>query len=591
MADADSLMDLDEEDNPVGYGVGEDALLPPTAEGVDDLDSGRAAQQLFDASTAGVGDTVAPTLDQPVAPTLAPETPETAPEVAPAAAPAPGSAADILSRSNEAAGLATRQGKEDVERAKIQAATAAQQATDARLAEQEANLERAEYLQRRKDLERDLDAKVKAYESQKLTDPRQRTNGLKATLAVIFGGLGAAFRSAGGGDSHNTGLQALQKKWEDDTELQKANIAALRDQAVQARTRLADADDGRRNMMRDADARLVAKYNSALRQGEAQLKDRGVAQAQIDADQRIVSLRTARDQALARARQADDAHALNQAKIERLKAQASGTGPSGATEDVMRARARLANAQADRLERRAKGGGGGGGAAGADVAQYLINNPGDIPGAKRLAAQKGVGSKEFDKIVGQTKPTESQAKDAKQASVGLRAVDAIERSGYTPSRDDVQKWLNNQRLTYAAGAPGVKGLVFTLGQNIGAVPQSEVEGLSDNAKSYFGSVRRYMETIGRAQSGAAISPTEWENFFNQYGPNSKGGLEAARQYLRDQFNISGVAGRQISATGGTPSGARQAVPEPSPDELARMRKAKARGIHDFDEIIERYRGK
>jgi hypothetical protein len=198
----------------------------------------------------------------------------------------------------------------------------------------------------------------------------------------------------------------------------------------------------------------------------------------------------------------------------------------------------------------------------AALADYAIKNPGDVGGLYREADRLHAPSpgKAVPTISGATKPTESQTKDAKQAAIGLRAVTAIERSGYTPSRDEVQKWLNNQRLTHGATEGGVKGLALTLGQSMGVAPQSEVEGLSPHAQEYFANVRRFMETIGRAQSGAAISPTEWENFFNQYGPNSSGGIGAARQYLEDQLKVSGVAGRSLGPSAGRHGGPPAAAP-------------------------------
>ena len=218
---------------------------------------------------------------------------------------------------------------------------------------------------------------------------------------------------------------------------------------------------------------------------------------------------------------------------------------------MAQARAAALQARVQRDARRKAGGGGAGGGVGAngaaDVSQYLIDNPGDLPGARRLAAQRGVASKEFDKIVTQTKGTEGQNKNAHQAKVGERALDEIAARGFKPNKAEIQKWLNNSRLVHLADKDGVVGGLASVGQTLGAVPQSEVDGLSPEAAAYFGNVRRYMETIGRAQSGAAISPSEWTNFFNQYGPNSKGGTDAARQYLRDQAKLSGVAGRQLDA--------------------------------------------
>lgn len=461
--------------------------------------------------------------------------------------------------------VAKRQGVEDVEKAKIESQTADRVAEEAKQADMDSRLAQADYLEKRQQLEGDLDAKIKAFSNAKFTP--HAAPGWKGKLAVIFGGLGAAYRSAGGGDSHNAGVDALQKKWHDEAELQKANIGLLKDQAVMARTRLADADEGRRMLSRDADARLIAKYNLAIKQGESQLKARGVPQAQINADGRIVSLRQAQAAAVAKARAADDAHALNQARINAL------------------------NAKAARDQKKAKGGaGGGGGASPEAVAQYLVDNPGDVPGAMRVAGP-GFDSKRFDKIVANTKPTESQAKNAQQSKIGLDAIDAIEKSGYAPTRDEIQKWMTNQRLAGAAAENGTKGALLTAGQWFNLVPQSEVEGLSPEAKQYFANVRRYVEPIARSQSGAAISASEWENFFNQYGPNSQGGLAAAKQYLANTGRISGVAGRSLPAGNkATETPAKSGPPKPPPEDLARMRKAKARGIHDFDAILEQYRG-
>jgi len=190
------------------------------------------------------------------------------------------------------------------------------------------------------------------------------------------------------------------------------------------------------------------------------------------------------------------------------------------------------------------------------LSRYAIENPGDQPGLHRLAGTLGIENPEkaVAAVLNQTKSTESQSKDAKQAAIGLRAIDAIGSAGYTPSREDIQKWLNNQRQVYQAQRAGegggigglVGGYVAGKAQEHGVLAQSEVEGLPPKAANYFANVRRFMETIGRAQSGAAISPTEWQNFFNQYGPNSPGGLDAARQYMNDQLRASGVAGRTLA---------------------------------------------
>ncbi len=167
----------------------------------------------------------------------------------------------------------------------------------------------------------------------------------------------------------------------------------------------------------------------------------------------------------------------------------------------------------------------------------------------------------MDKVITNSKGTEGQNKSAEQSASGLRALDAIEKSGYQPSKAAIQKWLDNQRLIEKAGQGGVVGGAMAIGQHFGAVPQSETEGLTPQAAEYFANIRRVMEPIARKASGAAITSSEWTNFFNQYGPNSKGGLGAARKDLEDQSRLSGVAGRQLEAGNSNKSSDTPAAPK------------------------------
>ena len=273
---------------------------------------------------------------------------------APAAPPPEAAKAEPVSED-----IARRQGEQDAEKAKIDAQTAQRMADEAKLADEDARLERADYLERRQAAEKDLNDKIARYSSAQLTDPRARTS-TKSKLSVIFGGLGAMYRDIGGShDTSNHALDQLQRQWHDDMEIQKANIAGLRDNAVMARTRLEDVDAGRREMLRDADARLLAKYNLAIRQGEAQLKGRGVNQAAIDADARIVKLRQGQRAAQLQAQKDADAHALNQARINRLNAQAARDqrkGAGGGGKSSKQALAERRAALADKREERAEAG-------------------------------------------------------------------------------------------------------------------------------------------------------------------------------------------------------------------------------------------
>ena len=590
MAEADPLLDeyLTDEDRRLADQVGADVPqsgLGPTPGNLDEI----APASPVAVPVEGPEELPGLPVEGPGAPAQ-PDDAQVQREALPPELTAPTGQAARDANAREAEAIAAQQGEQDAKKAAIEAATAKQMADDAKAADQEAALTQADYLQRRQQAEGELDARVKAYESTKLTDPREKTNGLKATLAVIFGGLGAAFRSAGGGDSHNTALTSLQKRWDDDTAIQKANIAALRDQSVMARTRVADIDEGRRRMQRDADARLVAKYNTALKQGESQLKNQGVPQAQIDADKRMLQLKEGRMKAEVQARKDEDAHALAQAHAAALARRGTASTDSDA-------KTRLMNARAALLEKKAKGGGGkGGGAAhaevGAEVAQYLIDHPGDTPGARRLAAGR-VDGKEFDKIVNQTKPTGEQSKAAEFGKAGLRAVDALEKTKYVPTDADTQRWLNNQRDVYQAQQAGSGGGIMSLIgskaagglQSLGLMAKSEVEGLSPDGQKYFADVRRLMEPLGRAKSGAAISQGEWVNFFNQYGPQSSGGYAAARKDLEDSLKLSGVAGRSIS--GGSTAPATSAAPSKFvPGTTMKLKSGKTVRITDADGSYE-----
>jgi hypothetical protein len=222
-----------------------------------------------------------------------------------------------------------------------------------------------------------------------------------------------------------------------------------------------------------------------------------------------------------------------------------------------------------------RGGGKGGGGGGQDskLYDYLAQNPGDFGGVARLAAELHISPKRVDKVIGNAKGTESQNKDAQQSAVATRAIDEIEKSGYTPSKEAIQKWMDNQRKIALADKGGVLGGAAALGQSLGALPQSETEGLSPKAQAYFANTRRLMETIARKQSGAAISPSEWTNFFNQYGPNSKGGLAAAKKYIEDEGRTSGFAGRQVSAGQPKADAAPKDDAKPTVDRKALAREA------------------
>lgn len=251
------------------------------------------------------------------------ETPSPAPEEPAAAPTVPATSEQTIRKQG---GLEQQQAQAQIDVATQQAEFAKQHNMDLRLAY-------ADYLERRKAAEESLDKRVKELDAAKIEDPR-KADKWKNRVAVIFGGLGAGL--AGGS---NQGLEAVQKKWHDQTELQKANIGLMQDRVAMARTGVKDADEAKRQMVDAANAQLISNYNTAIKQGELQLKKLGIPAAEIAQDERLQKLQAGKAAAVQLARKQQDEHELTQARI------------------------RLANAQAGKAARKGSGGGGGNTAA------------------------------------------------------------------------------------------------------------------------------------------------------------------------------------------------------------------------------------
>jgi hypothetical protein len=372
--------------------------------------------------------------------------------------------------------------------------------------------------------------------------------------------IGAGQYAAGMTGGRNTALDIITAN-ETNIERQKKDV----ENKLLAASKRADADvEGLRKQRDEAFRQLDLKQAANLQKSASKLRTElarvGLSQAQIDSNAEVQKV---------------EADALQ--KRENVFAAIRGQEVELAKADIL--------ASAKKAQALRKGGGGGTGPSGAaevgrQLAKYATENPGDSEGLYRLAGELKVPDKQVQKVVDDAlknaKATEGQSKDAKQSAIGLRAIDEIEKSGYTPTKGEIQKWLNNQKQVAQAAKAGegtgigamIGGAAAGFAQGHGMLAQSEVEGLSEPAQKYFANVRRFMETIGRAQSGAAISNTEWQNFFNQYGPNSKGGLQAAREYLGEQKQASGVAGRQVAATPKGEGAAGPAAAGPSEREQA-----------------------
>lgn len=383
------------------------------------------------------------------------------------------------------------------------------------------------------------------YKAFGIKDPQASDSFATRILKAIAVGLGGYAAGINGGS--NTALQIIQQANADNIARQKAQQEKLFQIAQRSGKDVEEAKKERDDGFRQLDLKHSALLESSAAMLRSELARLGIPQAQIDANKDVQKIE-------------QESLAIRERTLGGIR-----------DDETSLARADIAAAA---RAKKAKGAGGGGTGldASAKLAQYAQENPGDNPGLYTLAAKMGLGGKAGQKAVSdainQNKVNEGAGKEAGQGKVALRAIDAIEKSGYTPSRDDIQKWMANQRdVARASSMAEGKGVTGALGgglanlaQSKGILAQNEFDGLKPAAKEYFTNVRRYMETIGRVQSGAAISASEWQNFYGQYGPQSQGGLEAARQFARDRFRMSGVAGRVLDAgdKGGAVPGA--AVP-------------------------------
>jgi hypothetical protein len=370
-------------------------------------------------------------------------------------------------------------------------------------------------------------------------DPAAPKSFGQSVLAAIAIGLGQY--SAGMTGGRNVALDIINAN-DQNIERQKAAVEKrMKDAAGEAKGDVEALRKERTEALRELDLKHAANLTRDALKLRTELARIGLSKAQIDTNQDVQKI---------------EADALQ--KRENVFASIRGQEVELAKADIL---ASAKKAQA--LRKGAGGGSGPSGAAdvGAKLADYATAHPGDQAGLYRLAGELKVPDKQVPKAVEaamKNKPTESQTKGAEFGAAGLRAVDALQKTKYVPNEKDAQKWLDNQREVYRAekasesGALGVIGA--SLAQKAGIVAKSEVDGLSPEAAEYFANVRRLMEPLGRAKSGAAISQSEWTNFFNQYGPRSKGGFDAARNDLNDMYRLSGVAGRQLDAGKAAPKG-------------------------------------
>jgi hypothetical protein len=419
--------------------------------------------------------------------------------------------------------------------AKLQASNRDTYADQARQADQARTAD--EFAKRVAQREQQAQADYQQYKSFGIKDPQADDSFATRILKAIVIGMGQYAAGMTGGQ--NTALHIIQSANEQNIARQKAQQEKLLGVAERSGKDVEATKKERDDAFKQLDLKHAAMLESSAGMLRQELARIGVPQAQIDSNEAVQKVEK-------------DALAIRERTLQSIRDDETALAKA----DI----AAKARADAARM-RKGKGGAGGGGAgmeARAQLAEYAQANPGDTAGLYRLGAKLSLGKKDVDSALNQNKVTEGGGKDAQQGATALRAIDSIEKSGYTPSREDIQKWMGNQRdVARAQSMSEGKGIggalsagIANIAQKKGVLAQNEFDGLDPKAREYFSNVRRYMETIGRVQSGAAISQSEWQNFYGQYGPQAEGGLDAARQFARDRFKMSGVAGRVLERSAG-----------------------------------------
>lgn len=498
------------------------------------------------------------TLPPPVAPPASNAAPLPAvalPQVAPAAMPAPPvpipagrvvspAEAENLARL-DANTVAREQTAVDAGTTAVAKATAESKQAD------EDAAEATRYQQERSDISKgwtDVRQKAEAqaqadyqrYREMGMHDPAADETFGHRLVAAIAIGLGQYSAAMTGGK--NAALEIIEGQTARNIQRQKDEIALAARKAEKSGENVDKLRERAQADMKNLELKHAAILDSVADKWKAEMKRVGVPQAQIDTNKDIQKLEgdslKLRQGVLQSIR--EDTTALERAEIAAAARRPRGTGAGGSG---------------------VKGAGTGGMDALSQLATYVEKNPGDQAGVYKLADQLGIKDPKLVKeAIAQGKASGEQGKHAGSAATMLRSIGAIkdlQAKKYTPSASDWVKWQKNQDDVKIAAGQAEKGsflgsMAARAGQSAGVLSKNEYEGLNDSAKAYFENVKRILESVGREQSGAAISRSEWDNFGGQYGLQAAGGLAAAEEYARDRMKLSGTAGRQLEASGSVP---------------------------------------
>ena len=467
-------------------------------------------------------------------------------QASPATAPAqPGEVPGPATATNEA--VITKETALAQQRQAAEEQIAARKAEIAQQKAEDDRLINAEATQRSKAASDRFDKHMAAFEQQKLIDPRAHVS-TKSKLSVIFGALG-------GSKGSNVGLDMLQQKWKDDLALQKSNIDLAHDGVIMARTGVQDAREGRREMQLAADARYVAQLNSAIKQGELQLKKLGVPAIDIDNDKRLLSLKADRVKALAAARKAQDEHDLAQARSYYYKHGGSNLG--AALAQKRDARQERAATRADQREERMDA---------SDVIKEVKAS------TKEFESEKGVKQS----ILHANRGLELVKKDPNNPSNWVHLVDALIRSntgraailsqyelfmGHAAPQNP-EEAISQFKAKFTSGKPSPEQQKNIVGSAEGILSELKAE-----AKEFHDNLRSNYDQDDRLRS----NPRAWEAY-NRHNKNVFGTLPG----------YGGSSGHGAATT--KPA----AVPKPTGAEIQQMKAAQKAGDHDFDAILKQY---
>jgi hypothetical protein len=363
------------------------------------------------------------------------------------------------------------------------------------------------------------DDSLKKYEGMQLKDYWDDHSKVAAGIAIAFGALGAAVRSAGRSPgAQNEVLNQIQKDIQNHTEKQKFEIGKMRDQVAMARTGMSDATEAKKALLSDVNAKESAALTSIEAEVRQRLAKQGVPAAQIDADQRVLQLQQARAAVAAKAKELAMKEAESAARVKYLEARTnranrsgpigSGAGRKGLSELIAM---KESGAKDSEIEARA--------------AKLGIAPKTYLPSLKEVRAGEAGSGKA---------PTDSQVKSAVYGRAIEDAIKNIDTKSLTP--EVLAQYQRNQLASEAADNTAAKGLAagaaVGAGRALNLVPKSKYDGIPEAAQRSIQQVEVAKESLARIHSGGAIPTAEDRAFADLWAPKSGDSPQLIAQKLQ-----------------------------------------------------------